>query len=224
MSGGGPGRRLRAAARPSLGLALTALGVLVAVGAILLQRSQGDPADGPRVRECRTEAVRATVRRRARVRETHVARRPISSRASVTATEAAPDGGRVTVTATASGRRTLLVRAVVTAGGDAAVTSTERARACALDSDRGEAGFRASIEAKRRGRARAERRLGPEARRRARADARSRARADARRRAQLKLEGSVAREQAELDETIRENARRKAREDARRQAAATGPA
>ena len=219
-TGGGPGRRLRAAARPSLGLALTAMGLLVGVGAILLQRSEGDPPEGPKVRVCRTEAVRATVRRQARSRQVHVARRPISSRASVTATEATADGGKVTVTATANGRRTLLVRAEVTAGGNGAVTVTERTRACALDSDRDEGAFRASIEAKRRGQARAERRVGAEARRRARRDAVRRGQASARRSAQVKLDRSEPEEQAQLDEATREDARRKAREDAKAEAAA----
>ena len=220
MSGHGPGRRLRAAARPSLGLALTALGVLVGVGAFLLQRDQDDPDDGPRVRVCRTEAIRATVRRQARSRETHVARRPITSRASVIATETTPEGGRVTVTASATGSRTLVVRAEVTGVGNAAMTATERVRACALDRDRGEAGFKASIESKRRGQARAERRLAAEVRRAARRDAERKGQADARRRAAARLDRSQPQEQAELDEATREDARKKAREDARRQAAA----
>ncbi len=220
MSGGGPGRRLRAAARPSLGLSLTALGVLVGVAAILVQRSQDDPAETPTVRVCRSEQVRATVRREARSREAHVARRPISSRASVTASEATPAGGRVTVTATASGRRTLVVRAEVTGTGSAAITAVERARACARDGNRGEAGFRASIDAKRRGQARAERRLGRVARRRARRDAERRGQADARRRAQAKLDRSEPEEQAELDRSTREDAAAKARADAREEAAA----
>lgn len=224
MSPGGPGRRLRAAARPSLGLALTALGVIVGVGAILVHRTQDDPADRPAVRVCRTEAVRATVRRQSSSRQIHVAKRPINSRASVTATEAVPGGGKVTVTATASGRRTLVVRAVVSAGGKGAVTVTERARACALDPDPREAGFRASIEAKRRGQARAERRVGAEARRRARRDAVGRAKADARRRARVKLDRSEPREQADLDQTTREEARKEARADAKEKASAEGSA
>ena len=220
MSPSGPGRRLRAAARPSLGLALTGLGVLVGVAALLVHRSEGDPADGPQVRVCRTEAARAVVRRQARSRQRYEARRPINSRASVTATEATPDGGKVTVTATAGGRRTLVVQAVVSATGNGAVTVPVRARACAYDSDRDEAGFSAAIEAKRRAQRRAQRRGGPEARRRARRDARDRAKADARRRAEAKLDRSEPREQAELDETTRQEARDKAREDARQQAAA----
>lgn len=221
MSGSGPGRRLRAAARPSLGLALTALGLLVGGAAILVQRGQDDPKQQPQAKVCRTETVRATVRRQARSRQTHEARRPISARATVTATEATPDGGKVSVTATASGRRTLVVRAVVTVTGRGAVTRPARGRACAYDADRGEAGFGAAIEAKRRAQAGAERRDGPEARRRARRDAVGKGQADARRRAQAKLDRSEPAEQAELDQSTRDDARDKARREAREQANAT---
>ena len=212
------GRRLRSAARPSLGLALTGLGIVIGIGALLVGRDQAQRSDQAQVRVCRGETLRATVRRQARARETHQASRPISSHATVTATEATGDGGRVSVTATASGRRTLVVRAVVTAMGDGAVTLTARGRACAFDSDRKEAGFRAGLEAKRRAQAAAERRAGSEARSRARAQARSRGQADARRRAQAKLDRSEPGEQAELDETTREDARDKAREDAKQRA------
>ena len=62
----GLGRRLRAAARPSLGLALTAAGVLVAIVALAAGLGHdGERATGPPVRVCRTEVTRASVERHA---------------------------------------------------------------------------------------------------------------------------------------------------------------
>jgi hypothetical protein len=59
----GPGGRLRRAARPSLGLALTGLGVVVAVIAVVAGSGHGGSPVGKPVTVCRTETVRSTVRR-----------------------------------------------------------------------------------------------------------------------------------------------------------------
>lgn len=217
----GFGRRLRAAARPSLGLALTAVGVLVAVVAIVSSRSgdDNDRAAGPPVRECRIETVRATVARQAKARETVTRRRPISATASATAKEAlAQGGGSVAVRASATARRTLVVTARVPAVGRGSVTVPARARACARASDRSEAGFRASLRAKRRAQAKAKRLGAPRALAAARQDASRRARESGGRQAQSRLDSAAAEQQPELEQEAKDDARLKARAGAQSRA------
>ncbi len=216
----GFGRRLRGKARPSLGLALTAAGILVAVVALISAGGDGhDHRAGRPVRACRTETVRATVQRQAKARRTVTRRRPISASATVTAKEALPDGsGRVAVTATATARRTLVVTARVAAVGRGSVTVPRRARACARASDRSEAAFHASVAAKRRAQARARRAGAPGAMRAARLEAARRARAGAVGRAQARLDAGAADQRPDLQREAEDDARLKARAGAQARA------
>lgn len=213
------GHRLRGAARPSLGVALTAAGALLAVVAIASSRGGDDRTAGPPVRVCRTETVRAIVRRQAEARETVTRQRPISATAKVTAREALPEGrGSVAVTASATARRTLVVTARVSGVGRRSVTVPARARACARDSDREEAGFRASLRAKRRAQARARRRGAPRALAAARQEARRRAQASGGRQAQSRLDSAAAEQRPELQQEAKDDARLRARAGAQARA------
>jgi len=216
----GLGRRLRRAARPSLGLALTGAGALIAVVAIASGLGdENDRATGPPVRVCRSETIRTSVARRAKARETVTRHRPISAGATVNAREAFPDGGAsVAVTASATARRTLVVTARVSAVGRGSVTVPARARACARDPNRDEAGFRASLRAKQRAQARAQRIGAPRALAAARRDATDRARQDGGRQAQSRLRSAAAEQQPELERQATDDARLKARANAQARA------
>jgi hypothetical protein len=104
-------RRLRAAGRPSIGLALTALGTILALAVVLADRGLpgfldpggADPGSRSGAEVCVSERARLTVRRNVRFTANVTARKPVLETATASATEALPDGSAsVMVTATAS--------------------------------------------------------------------------------------------------------------------------
>jgi len=201
------GRRLRGAARPSLGVALTTIGAVIAVVAVISNHGRQSPQGHP-AKVCRSVSARTTIRRTASSRQWVTRRRPISATERVTASEQALDGS-ASVTVVAAG----------------SATEPARASACAFDRDRSEAGYRAGVEAKRRATAKARRVAAPKAARRAHRNAIARARRRAVAGAEARLDKAALQQQPRIEEEARSNAMEHARAAARARAAtaATSP-
>jgi hypothetical protein len=215
--------KLRERARPSIGIALAAVGVVLA---IVLTTDGADEPDSPppqaregpeSVSACERVTETVTVRRGARAEAQHTAERQLTARETATA-EAELGGNPITSTAAATvrGSAEATATAEVTAVGSARATAS--ARACARDGTEPEAVSRARRRAGIKARRMAVREAAPRASAAARRNARTRAEARARTLAERRVAEAASAQRAKLSARARSEAEAAATERVQSQA------